>query len=84
MMSKMLALHAISKQATKPVFQQTIIKRFLKKEVQQRYAQDENIPVHLKRGFSDKALLFLTAALTAVGVVSGMYTLIGMAFSSKK
>ncbi|VEN34145.1 unnamed protein product [Callosobruchus maculatus] len=83
MISKMLALQKVSIQASKPVFQQTILRRFLKKEILQKYAQDEGTPVYLKGGFGDKALFMLTAALSVIGVTSGMYTLIGIAFKKK-
>ncbi|KRT80133.1 hypothetical protein AMK59_7211 [Oryctes borbonicus] len=43
------------------------------------FQMDNNLPVHLKGGFSDKMLYNSTVVLIGIGLIDGFYTLLTMA-----
>lgn len=46
----------------------------------EHYQKADGIPVYLKNGASDKALLGLTLLLSVTGLANGYYTILSMAF----
>ncbi|GJQ74969.1 hypothetical protein Trydic_g9595 [Trypoxylus dichotomus] len=48
------------------------------------FQMDNNLPVYIKGGFTDKFLYNSTLALIAIGLIDGFYTLVTMALPKKK
>lgn len=53
------------------------------KKNQQKFQQNDGLPIHLKCGLRDKLLMYLTFALGFIGLMNTFAFVFGMAFKKK-